>query len=82
MGIQKQFFGNLPDGSVVYRFVMQNASGMTVAILNFGGAIQQILVPDRNGRLSDVVGGYDNVLDYYYGDGYQGALIGRIGNRI
>lgn len=82
MSIQKQFFGNLPDGSAVYRYVMQNASGMTVAILNFGGAIQQILVPDRRGRLSDVVGGYDNVLDYYYGNGYQGALIGRIGNRI
>ncbi|MBE6594814.1 MAG: galactose mutarotase [Ruminococcaceae bacterium] len=82
MSIQKQFFGNLPDGSAVYRYVMQNASGMTVAILNFGGAIQQILVPDKNGRLTDVVGGYDNVLDYYYGNGYQGALIGRIGNRI
>ena len=82
MSIQKQFFGNLPDGSAVYRYVMQNDSGMTVAILNFGGAIQQILVPDKNGRLTDVVGGYDNVLDYHYGDGYQGALIGRVGNRI
>ena len=82
MSIEKQFFGKLPDGREVYRYVMENGSGMRVAILNFGGAIQQILVPDRRGRLSDVVGGYDNIYDYYYGDGYQGALIGRIGNRI
>ena len=61
---------------------MKNASGVSVSILDFGGAIQQILVPDRKGRLTDVVGGYDDIYDYYYGDGYQGALIGRVGNRI
>ena len=82
MSIQKQFFDNLPDGRPVHRYVMQNANGMKAAILDFGGAIQQILVPDRKGRYSDVVGGYDNAYDYYYGDGYQGALIGRVGNRI
>ena len=64
MSIQKLFFGNLPDGRAVYRYVMQNASGMTVAILNFGGAIQQILVPDNCGRFTDVVGGYDSRFSY------------------
>lgn len=82
MSIQKQFFDHLPDGRPVHRYTMKNAGGMQVSILDFGGAIQQILVPDRKGRYSDVVGGYDNAYDYYYGDGYQGALIGRVGNRI
>jgi len=82
MSIQKQFFGKLPDGRAVSRYTLQNTNGMTVNLLDFGGAIQQIIVPDKKGRMTDVVGGYDNVLDYYYGDGYQGALIGRCGNRI
>ncbi|MBE6554817.1 MAG: galactose mutarotase [Ruminococcaceae bacterium] len=82
MSIQKQHFDTLPDGREVYRYLMRNESGMSVAILDLGGAIQQILVPDRRGRYTDVVGGYDNAFDYFYGDGYQGALIGRVGNRI
>ena len=82
MSIQKQLFGILPDGRATHRYTMRNENGMSVSILDFGGAIQQLLVPDQNGRFSDVVGGYDNITDYYYGDGYQGALIGRIGNRI
>ena len=82
MSIQTHWFGNLPDGRAVHRYILQNANGMTVSLLDFGGAIQQILVPDRNGRFTDVVGGYDNILDYYEGNGYQGALIGRFGNRI
>jgi aldose 1-epimerase len=82
MSIQKLFFGNLLDGRATHRYILQNKNGMTVSVLDFGGAIQQILVPDRNGKMTDVVGGYDNILDYYYGDGYQGALIGRFGNRI
>lgn len=82
MSIVKQHFGILPDGSNVHRYTMKNENGMSVSILDFGGVIQQILVPDRRGRFTDVVGGYDNVTDYYYGDGYQGALIGRWGNRI
>ncbi|MBQ9802208.1 MAG: galactose mutarotase [Clostridia bacterium] len=82
MSIQKHTFGKLPDGRAVTRYILQNKNGMTVALLDYAGAIQQLLVPDRAGRMVDVVGGYDNVLDYYYGDGYQGSLVGRIGNRI
>ncbi|MBQ8342217.1 MAG: galactose mutarotase [Clostridia bacterium] len=82
MSIVKQQFGIAPDGCMTYRYTMKNEAGMSVSILDFGGAIQQILVPDRDGRFCDVVGGYDHIYDYYYGDGYQGALIGRVGNRI
>lgn len=82
MSIVKEFFGFLSDGRAVHRYLMKNQNGMAVAILDFGGAIQQLLVPDRNGVLADVVGGYDDISHYEFGDGYQGALIGRFGNRI
>ena len=82
MSIQKQHFGFLPNGTPVSRYLLQNKNGMTVALLDYAGAIQQLLVPDREGRLVDVVGGYDDISHYVYGDGYQGSLVGRIGNRI
>lgn len=82
MSIQKQKFGVLPDGQAVSRYHLQNKNGMSVAILDYAGAIQQLLVPDRRGHLVDVVCGFDSALDYYYGNGHQGSLIGRFGNRI
>lgn len=80
--ITKHYFGLLDGGKEVYSYVMKNANGMTVRICEFGGAIMEIRVPDRWGRMSDVVGGYDSLRDYALADGYIGALIGRVGNRI
>lgn len=78
----KQWFGTLPDGRPVYRYFLQNKTGMTAAILDFGGTVQQLLVPDRLGYLQDVVVGYEDLVGYYTADGYHGALVGRVGNRI
>ncbi len=80
--ITKHFFDLLDGGQEIYTYTMKNANGMTVRICEFGGAIMEIRVPDRLGRMSDVVGGYDSLRDYVLGDGYLGALIGRTGNRI
>lgn len=80
--ITKHLFGSIEEGKNVYYYTMKNAAGMIVSISEFGGAIMEIRVPDRYGRHSDVVGGYDSLRDYVLGDGYQGALIGRTGNRI
>ena len=82
MSIKKDLFGVLADGREVYAYTMSNANGMQVKILSYGGAIAEIRVPDRNGCVSDVIGGYDCLDSYVRGDGYQGALIGRFGNRI
>ncbi len=80
--ITKQHFGTLNEGQDVYCYTMKNQNGMTVRICEFGGAIMEIRVPDRWGRMSDVVGGYDSLRDYVQAGGYLGALIGRTGNRI
>lgn len=55
---------------------------MKVRILNYGGIIQSILVPDSFGNFSDVVLGFDHPSDYLRSHPYFGALIGRFGNRI
>ena len=82
MSIQKQFFGTLADGQVVSRYFLTNKNGMQAAILDYAGAIQQLLVPDRRGHLVDVVGGFDSLEGYVKAGGAQGSLIGRFGNRI
>ena len=81
-GIQQAPFGQLPGGEEVSVFTLVNAAGMTVKVLDFGGVITEIHVPDRDGAFADVALGFDT-LEPYRGDSpYFGALIGRYGNRI
>jgi aldose 1-epimerase len=61
---------------------LQNANGMKLTVLNFGGKITELWVPDRDGLLADVVLGYDSGAQYPGGNPYFGATIGRFGNRI
>lgn len=82
MSIVRELFGTLHDGGAVYRYIMRNENGMQLAILTLGGAIQQILVPDRNGNVDDVICGFDDLSSYLACPGQHGALIGRFGNRI
>ena len=81
MNIEKKYFGTV-GGKTVDIYTMTVDSGMSVSIITFGGAIQKLLVPDRCGKLTDIVGGYDDLSDYVEDDSYQGAVIGRWGNRI
>ena len=75
-------FGILPDGAPVSQFTLQNTKGMLVKILDFGGIIREIHVPDREGRFADVALGFDTLESYLKDSPYFGALIGRYGNRI
>lgn len=59
-----------------------NKNGMMATITPYGGKIISLMVPDKNGKLSDVVLGYDAAEQYPAGNPYFGALIGRYGNRI
>ena len=82
MSIEKKLFGKLSDGREVYSYTLKNANGTSVKILNYGGTLVELNVADRNGKIEDLIGGYDTLDSYVNGDGYQGALIGRFGNRI
>jgi len=79
--IQKHAFG-LADGQAIDLYVLRNASGMEVSITNYGGAVVSLKVPDRTGKLADVVLGYDDVQGYVTDKAYFGAIIGRYANRI
>jgi aldose 1-epimerase len=78
----RQLFGHTPDGTPVYLFTLRNAQGAEARICNYGGLVLSLKVPDRNGKMGDVVLGYDNLDNYIKETPYFGALIGRYGNRI
>ena len=80
--ITKHYFGTMEDGRDVHSYLLKNDAGMSVRICEFGGAIMEIFVPDRLGRMTDVVAGYDSLRDYVLAPGYLGALVGRVCNRI
>lgn len=75
-------FGALPDGTPVTAARLENVRGCSVTVLDYGATVQSLLVPDRMGRLVDVVLGYDAAAAYEANGGYLGATIGRVGNRI
>jgi aldose 1-epimerase len=75
-------FGKLPDGREVHQYTLTNESGVIVQIINFGATVTSLRVPDRNGKIEDVVLGYDSLQGYVAGSSYFGAIVGRYGNRI
>ena len=80
-------FGKTTDGTEVQLFTLTNANGVKASITNFGGILTSLMVPDKDGKLGDVILGFDNVGGYqspeFLKSGpYFGALIGRYGNRI
>lgn len=80
--ITKSSFGALPDGREICQWTLTNTQGMTCRAINFGGIITSLNVPDRHGRLGDVVLGFDNLHQYLQPHPRFGALIGRFANRI
>jgi len=75
-------FGKMPDGTISTLYTLTNAHGMVVKITDYGGIITEIHTPDRDGKMNDVVLGFDTLAGYTAGHPYFGAIIGRYGNRI
>jgi len=80
-GITKQDWGEF-DGKQVYLFTLQNNNGTTVTISNYGGTVTSFVTPDKNGKKSSIIIGFDSLHSYLQHPPYFGALIGRYGNRI
>jgi len=75
-------FGRTPAGEAVEAFTLTNAHGITVRAATYGGTIVSLSVPDRDGRVADVVLGHDSLDEYISDSNYFGAIIGRFANRI
>lgn len=82
--VTRRPFGQTADGRALSLYTLTNATGASVQITNFGGTVTAINVPDRRGKLGDVVLGYSSAKNYVanVGGTYFGALIGRYANRI
>ncbi|MDD1966460.1 galactose mutarotase [Pseudomonas putida] len=75
-------FGKMPDGTTVEKYTLRNSLGMQATVITYGGTLQSLLVPDKNGKTEDVVLGFDDLDGYLKGTSYFGATIGRFGNRL
>jgi aldose 1-epimerase len=80
MAVIKENWGSF-EGYAVHLFTIKNGE-MAVRLTNFGAAIVGIDAPDKNGELTDIVLGYDNLDGYINGKSFQGAMVGRYANRI
>jgi aldose 1-epimerase len=80
--IEKRDFGKLPDGTPVFEYTLTNAKNMSIGVLNYGGIITSIKVPDREGKIDNVVLGFRNIDDYASKNPYFGVITGRYANRI
>lgn len=75
-------FGKTNDGTAVEQYVLRNSHGMQATVITYGGVLQSLKVPDKHGKLDDVVLGFDDVQGYQGGTAFFGATIGRFGNRL
>src|SRR5579863_8130499 len=79
--VARKPFGQTPDGAKVELYTL--ASGqLEAAIASYGAIVVSLKTPDRNGKMADVVLGYDTLDGYIGGTAHFGAVVGRYGNRI
>lgn len=80
--MEKILFGKISTGEEAYKYVITNENGMKVVLTDFGATVVDLYVKDRDGNLTDVSLGYDDVLSYERETTYFGATVGRYANRI
>ena len=81
-GLNPKNFDTIINGDSVSLYTLKNNSSMEICVTNYGARIVSVMVPDKDGKIEDVVLGYDNIKDYVGTDNNFGATIGRYANRI
>lgn len=81
-GVTQRPFGQLPSGQIVTEYTLSNGNGMLASILDYGGIIRALVVPDRGGTVADIVLGFDTLDSYAARHPYFGAIVGRYAGRI
>ena len=75
-------FGRTKYGEKARKFTLNGAGGIAMEVSDYGGKVIRLFTPDRNGKMKDVVVGFDSPAGWDNGDPYWGCIIGRYGNRI
>ncbi len=79
---EQEPFGKAADGSPVTRYTLVNRNGVVLKCIDQGGIVTELHVPDKDGKLADVVLGFDKLADYEKPNPYFGANVGRCANRV
>ncbi len=79
---QQRSFGTTACGKPVDLFSFTNDFGVTLSVTNYGGIITSLVAPDKNGKLADIVLGYDSLAEYEACGKFMGCVVGRYANRI
>lgn len=82
MSIRKEYFGTTKAGEEVSLYSLSNRNGMCLKVMDFGGRMVQLYVPDKNGVPADIIMGFDSLEPYTIKNPYFGAIVGRCANRI
>src|ERR1044071_5447861 len=80
MKISSERFGIMPSREEIHIFTLSNNQGFEASIINYGGIIVALNVPDRSGKIDDMVLGHDSLEGYLNRSRYFGALVGRYAN--
>jgi aldose 1-epimerase len=80
--LEKLPFGTMPDGGEVSLYVLRNKNGAEAKVTTYGAILTEFTIPDRDGKLTNVVLGHDKLEDYLKNKAYFGATVGRTANRI
>ncbi len=81
MSVEKKLFGKTRDGKDVYEYVISNKNKMTISVITYGAILKNVYVPDKKGKIDDVVLGYDKLWMYFSNGSCFGATIGPMANR-
>ena len=80
--IEQRVFGKMPSGEQIDEYTLTNAKGLALKVITYGGIVTQLHVPDRRGRMEDVVLGFDRLEPYLAGHPYFGCITGRVAGRV
>jgi len=80
--IEQRSFGRTRDGVDTKIYTLTNAHGLVAKVTDYGATLTELWLPDRNGKLADVVLGYEHLEDYEAAPFYLGAVLGRVANRV
>jgi aldose 1-epimerase len=82
MSIHKELWGHAEDGAQILKYTLRNSSGAKVCLGSVGAGITSVIVPDKDGKMDDVVIGYKDPLSYFHDGPCAGKCPGRYANRI
>ncbi|MDD2971635.1 MAG: galactose mutarotase [Lachnospiraceae bacterium] len=82
MSVKVENFGKTKDGKAVELYTIENKNGMKAQVMTYGAILVRLFVPDKDGKIDDVVLGFDKVEDYFTNGNFFGATIGPSANRI